>query len=142
MLRRLDHATIFIMIAATYTPFAVNRLGDYGPWIPAQAQMKSGNKVTQIAIPAHWCDPDSTASVTLDNKVTYKVENTLCKHRADVGDEVGPLSTAVYSDDTVEDIASAGAFYNKSAGGDLTAIFRSIATDIGSGTSRLVDDGY
>lgn len=27
MLRRLDHAAIFIMIAATYTPFAVNRLG-------------------------------------------------------------------------------------------------------------------
>jgi hemolysin III len=27
LLRRLDHAAIFIMIAATYTPFAVNRLG-------------------------------------------------------------------------------------------------------------------
>ncbi len=27
MLRRFDHAAIFIMIAATYTPFAVNRLG-------------------------------------------------------------------------------------------------------------------
>ena len=26
VLRRLDHAAIFIMIAATYTPFAVNRL--------------------------------------------------------------------------------------------------------------------
>lgn len=26
-LRRLDHSAIFIMIAATYTPFAVNRLG-------------------------------------------------------------------------------------------------------------------
>jgi len=26
-LRRFDHAAIFIMIAATYTPFAVNRLG-------------------------------------------------------------------------------------------------------------------
>ncbi len=28
ILRRLDHAAIFIMIAATYTPFAVNRLGE------------------------------------------------------------------------------------------------------------------
>src|SRR5262244_2004119 len=28
VLRRLDHAAIFIMIAATYTPFAVNRLDD------------------------------------------------------------------------------------------------------------------
>jgi hemolysin III len=27
MLRRFDHSAIFIMIAATYTPFAVNRLG-------------------------------------------------------------------------------------------------------------------
>jgi channel protein (hemolysin III family) len=26
ILRRLDHAAIFIMIAATYTPFAANRL--------------------------------------------------------------------------------------------------------------------
>jgi hemolysin III len=28
VLRRLDHAAIFIMIAATYTPFAVNRLAE------------------------------------------------------------------------------------------------------------------
>ncbi|MBV8977803.1 MAG: hemolysin III family protein [Alphaproteobacteria bacterium] len=35
-LRRLDHAAIFIMIAATYTPFAVNRLDPpYGPAILA-----------------------------------------------------------------------------------------------------------
>jgi hemolysin III len=30
VLRRLDHAAIFIMIAGTYTPFAMNRLGEYG----------------------------------------------------------------------------------------------------------------
>ena len=30
LLRRLDHAAIFIMIAATYTPFAINRLAE--PW--------------------------------------------------------------------------------------------------------------
>jgi hemolysin III len=36
MLRRLDHAAIFIMIAGTYTPFAVNRLdGASGPVILA-----------------------------------------------------------------------------------------------------------
>jgi hemolysin III len=36
ILRRLDHAAIFIMIAATYTPFAVNRLGaPYGSIILA-----------------------------------------------------------------------------------------------------------
>ncbi|HTT99046.1 MAG TPA: hemolysin III family protein [Rhizomicrobium sp.] len=35
VLRRLDHAAIFIMIAATYTPFAMNRLGEYGTTILA-----------------------------------------------------------------------------------------------------------
>ncbi|MEI9931056.1 MAG: hemolysin III family protein [Rhizomicrobium sp.] len=30
ILRRFDHAAIFIMIAGTYTPFAMNRLGAYG----------------------------------------------------------------------------------------------------------------
>jgi hemolysin III len=34
ILRRLDHSAIFIMIAATYTPFAMNRLGaPYGSTI-------------------------------------------------------------------------------------------------------------
>jgi hemolysin III len=34
ILRRFDHAAIFIMIAATYTPFAANRLGHpAGDWI-------------------------------------------------------------------------------------------------------------
>jgi hemolysin III len=33
ILRRLDHAAIFIMIAGTYTPFAMNRLGAYGTTI-------------------------------------------------------------------------------------------------------------
>src|SRR6201996_95990 len=28
ILRRFDHAAIFLMIAATYTPFAANRLGE------------------------------------------------------------------------------------------------------------------
>lgn len=36
ILRRIDHAVIFIMIAATYTPFAANRLGaPYGTEILA-----------------------------------------------------------------------------------------------------------
>ena len=44
ILRRIDHAAIFVMIAATYTPFAANRLGyETGPvllatvWICAAA---------------------------------------------------------------------------------------------------------
>jgi hemolysin III len=40
VLRRLDHAAIFIMIAATYTPFAANRLG-----------MPTGS----IILAAIWC---------------------------------------------------------------------------------------
>ncbi len=35
ILRRLDHSAIFIMIAGTYTPFAVGRLGAFGPFILA-----------------------------------------------------------------------------------------------------------
>src|ERR1700749_867145 len=35
ILRRFDHAAIFIMIAGTYTPFAMNRLGGYGTTILA-----------------------------------------------------------------------------------------------------------
>ena len=39
-LRRLDHAAIFIMIAGTYTPFAVNRLGPpYGAAVLAAIWM-------------------------------------------------------------------------------------------------------
>ncbi len=44
VLRRLDHAAIFLMIAGTYTPFAVNRMeAPYGPailvavWVAATA---------------------------------------------------------------------------------------------------------
>jgi hemolysin III len=44
ILRRIDHSAIFIMIAATYTPFAANRLGgEAGPiilaaiWVSASA---------------------------------------------------------------------------------------------------------
>lgn len=36
LLRRLDHATIFVMIAGTYTPFALVKMGDtVGPWLLA-----------------------------------------------------------------------------------------------------------
>jgi Flp pilus assembly protein TadG len=119
--------------------------GKYGPWIPAQKQIKSSGKVTQVAIPAHWCDRDSDADIldTSKSYTAYHTESTLCEHKASGGgNELDSRGRSVYSDDTVEDIASAGAFYNKSGGGDLTAIFGAIATDIGSGSSRLVDDAY
>lgn len=46
LLRRLDHAAIFIMIAATYTPFAVNRLDAYGPVILAMVWLLATIGVT------------------------------------------------------------------------------------------------
>ena len=51
-------------------------------------------------------------------------------------------SAAITSNATLLAIASPGDFYNKAAAGDLSAIFAAIATDIGQGTSRLVDDGF
>jgi len=47
ILRRFDHAAIFIMIAATYTPFAVNRLGaPYGSIILAAIWLAASFGVT------------------------------------------------------------------------------------------------
>jgi Flp pilus assembly protein TadG len=94
-------------------------------WIDAVPAVK--NKKGQIitpAIPAHYCDP--------------AVDDEDCKHRASDHNE----SPTIYSDDTVEDIASPGNFYNKPSAGQLNTIFAAIATDIGSGSSRLVDDGF
>jgi len=46
-LRRLDHAAIFIMIAATYTPFAVNRLAaPYGNVVLAAIWLSASFGVT------------------------------------------------------------------------------------------------
>ena len=64
--------------------------GDYG-LIPRRR-----NKSQEQIDPGALVRPRQHRSVTLDNKVTYKVENTLCKHRADVGNESGraaPRST-------------------------------------------------
>ena len=41
-----------------------------------------------------------------------------------------------------QEIASPGNFYNQPNAGDLSAIFAAIATDIGQGSSRLVDDNF
>ena len=69
------------------------------------------------AIPAHWCDRDSSLTITVNSKQV--TEKSQCVHKADVTAE----SPLIYSDDTVENIASAGAFYNKTAAGDLSTIF-------------------
>jgi Flp pilus assembly protein TadG len=51
-------------------------------------------------------------------------------------------SPALTSYSTLQQIASSGNFYNQPNPGDLSAIFAAIATDIGQGSSRLVDDSF
>jgi len=47
-----------------------------------------------------------------------------------------------HSYETLGWIASPGDFYNQATAGPLDSIFAAIATDIGQGSSRLVDDSY
>jgi Flp pilus assembly protein TadG len=51
-------------------------------------------------------------------------------------------SPAITSFSTLSQIASPGDFYNQPSAGQLNTIFAAIATDIGQGSSRLVDDGF
>ncbi len=61
-----------------------------------------------------------------------------CYHYASNTDE----SPAITSYNTLSQIASPGNFYNQPNAAQLNTIFAAIATDIGSGSSRLVDDAF
>ena len=61
-----------------------------------------------------------------------------CYHYASNNNE----SPAITSYNTLSQIASPGNFYNQPSAGQLNTIFAAIATDIGRGSSRLVDDGF
>jgi hypothetical protein len=61
-----------------------------------------------------------------------------CYHYAGPTDE----SPAISSYNTLSQIASPGDFYNQPNAAQLNTIFAAIATDIGQGSSRLVDDGF
>jgi hypothetical protein len=61
-----------------------------------------------------------------------------CYHYASNTVESPPITSL----STLTQIASPGNFYNKPNAGDLSAIFALIATDIGQGSSRLVDDNF
>jgi hypothetical protein len=63
---------------------------------------------------------------------------TACYHYRHASNEV----PAITSNQTLLAIASPNKFYGKQDPGSLSAIFSAIATDIGSGTSRLVDDNF
>jgi hypothetical protein len=53
-----------------------------------------------------------------------------------------PESPQISSYTTLSEIASPGNFYNKADAGQLDTIFAAIATDIGQGSSRLIDDDF
>jgi hypothetical protein len=61
-----------------------------------------------------------------------------CQHFASTNKE----SPTMTSYTTLLQIASPGNFYNQPNAAELDTIFAAIATDIGQGSSRLVDDGY
>jgi|tagenome__1003787_1003787.scaffolds.fasta_scaffold20966569_1 Flp pilus assembly protein TadG len=90
--------------------------GNFGPDVPAVK--KKGVVIT----PAHPCTPFTAG----------------CYHEADVQPEVPNISSFT----TLSQIASPGDFYNQPSAGQLNTIFAAIATDIGQGSSRLVDDGF
>ena len=69
---------------------------------------------------------------------TCATVTTGCYHYLDASTE-SPVTT---SNQALLAIASPNNFYAKPSPGDLSTIFAAIATDIGSGSSRLVDDDF
>jgi Putative Flp pilus-assembly TadE/G-like len=72
------------------------------------------------------------------NWVSCTAGTANCYHYASTTDE----SPTINSYNTLSQIASPGDFYNQPSAGQLNTIFAAIATDIGQGSSRLVDDGF
>ena len=68
--------------------------------------------------------------------------SSTCWHYRDAVTELTAGGTTITSNDALTQIASPGKFKNQPSPGDLSTIFAAIAADIGSGTSRLVDDGF
>ena len=97
------------------------------PIIPEQTTTTgSGKNKKTVTIPEHYCDPSNAD------------ENDNCYHSQGTKAE----SPAITSNEALAQIASPGDFHNQPASGELDTIFTEIATDIGSGSSRLVDDGF
>lgn len=96
------------------------------PWINAVAAKKKKGRIVAPAVPGHWCDPSEG--------------DASCYHTA--GGSGEPESPAITSNETLSQIASPDDFYNQPGPGELDTIFAAIASDIGSGSSRLVDDTF
>ena len=97
-----------------------------GKW-PYVDEVPAGKKNKPPAVPGHYCDPATESP---------------CEHGQGSVAEVGPLGDTITSRQTLTAIASTGDFYEKASAGDLDTIFSAIATDIGQGSSRLVDDSF
>ena len=90
--------------------------------------MKKNGKIVTEAVPAHWCDPATESN---------------CDHSQGSTPEVGADgTTTLTSYYTLGQIASPGEFLQPAERRRLNSIFAAIATDIGQGSSRLVDDGF
>jgi Flp pilus assembly protein TadG len=68
----------------------------------------------------------------------YHVRDAVTENPADTV----TTNATITSYETLGWIASPGDFYNQATAGPLDSIFAAIATDIGQGSSRLVDDSY
>jgi Flp pilus assembly protein TadG len=99
--------------------------GAMGDWTPkVNAVYNSSGQLVTPAVPAHWAacsQPDPN-----------------CEHYA----SSTPESPSINSYNTLDDIASPNDFYNQPSAGQLNTIFAAIASDIASGSSRLVDDAF
>jgi Flp pilus assembly protein TadG len=93
--------------------------------VPAVTDKKG--KIITPAVPGRYCNPASDSN---------------CQHEQGSAAEVGPSGDTITSRATLSAIASPGNYYEKASAGDLNTIFAAIATDIGQGSSRLVDDSF
>jgi Flp pilus assembly protein TadG len=78
------------------------------------------------------------ASCLLPTVGCYHVRDAVTENPADTV----TTNPTITSYETLQWIASPGDFYNQASAGQLDTIFAAIATDIGQGSSRLVDDSF
>jgi Flp pilus assembly protein TadG len=100
--------------------------GDFGVWVDATDDVWNA-KHTKIITPGVDAHYDACTQGADD-----------CVHYASDTHE----DPEINSYNTLSQIASPGDFYNQPDAAQLNTIFSSIATDIASGSSRLVDDGF
>jgi Flp pilus assembly protein TadG len=107
------------------------------PAIPATPDIWN-NKHTKIITPGTPAVPAVPAVPASSRPCDPGRGDHNCYHTADDHAE----SPSITSTSTLSQIASTGDFYNQPTPGQLDSVFAAIATDIGSGSSRLVDDGF